>query len=88
MSESKPTARGRFIQSYLSRSGILGKAALTEDGFEFGGHRHWALRCACGEDGCAGWAMVSAEGLSHHMKFYAPEDELWPPGGLEAHKAA
>jgi len=32
-----------------------------------------ALPCACGDDGCEGWAMVSANGVDHHLQFNAPD---------------
>lgn len=54
-----------FIAGYCERSGVTWNE-LSQ--FEV------ALPCACGEDGCNGWAMVSNNPLSikAHMDLRAP----------------
>jgi hypothetical protein len=64
--------REEFIKNYAARSGFDAPYAIL--GFlDIGGTVRVALPCACKEDGCDGWAMVSAEGMEHHILFYAPE---------------
>jgi hypothetical protein len=53
--------RDEFIDGYMARSG-LPAAYRTEDGFSL--PSGWARRaepCACGEEMCEGWRMVSTE---------------------------
>jgi hypothetical protein len=47
--------REEFFASYAARSGVT-VAWLQEKGE--------ALPCHCGEDGCQGWQMLSAEGAA------------------------
>lgn len=67
--------RDEFIDGYMKRSEVS-PDCRTEKGFEQEGWKHIALSCACGDESCHGWAMVtdSPEGISGQM-FYAPEDE-------------
>lgn len=64
--------RTEFVKSYARRSGLddrfagIGLIAV-------GGHHLVALPCACGEESCEGWAMVTASAALHHLAFYAPE---------------
>ena len=32
-----------------------------------------AMPCACGDKGCKGWVMVSAENVDDHLQLNAPE---------------
>jgi hypothetical protein len=75
--------RDEFIDGYVSRSNknYLG-LERTPDGYRWGhgpNQRKVALPCACGDDKCQGWAMVSVdpEMLEDHMLLYAPR----PPEG-------
>lgn len=60
--------KDEFIAGYCERSKISWEK-LSQ-------HRV-ALPCACGEDGCDGWAMVTNDPLSieTHNKLYAPTQE-------------
>lgn len=54
-----------FIMKYCERSGVT---------WEWLRQYKQALPCACGEDCCEGWAMVSNEPdtIKTHMELYAP----------------
>jgi hypothetical protein len=65
--------RADFVRAYANRSGLSDKWANIglidrHDGWVF-----VALPCVCGEDGCQGWAMLSAEQVLHHLQFNAPD---------------
>ncbi len=62
--------RDEFIDGYMARS-KLKPSYRTEDGFRITDcPRRYALPCACGEEICDGWAMVSEEGREDHELFY------------------
>lgn len=63
--------REEFITRYLERS-KLSSDCRTENGFSAGGHIRYAVPCDCRDDTCEGWAMISDEGMEHHLKFNAP----------------
>jgi hypothetical protein len=65
--------RADFVRAYANRSGL-------SDNWAFIGcvdaEKGWvlvALPCACGDETCEGWAMLSAEHVTHHLQFNAPE---------------
>ena len=57
-----------FISGYVERSGVSVELLMA---------RRVALPCACGEDGCEGWAMVpnDPDSVETHNALYAPERE-------------
>ena len=59
--------KSEFVNRYCERSNI------TKDSFY-----EWMvpMPCACGEDGCAGWAAIrlNAIGIEGHLAFCAPEE--------------
>ena len=65
-----------FIAGYCQRSSIswdeLGKYLV-------------AMPCACGNEGCSGWAMVhnDDESIRHHLILYSPA-EVTPNGKDQA----
>jgi hypothetical protein len=64
--------RTEFIRSYAKRSGLSGE--WSDIGLiEIGGKTQFALPCACGEDICEGWAMVTPDSALHHLFFCTPE---------------
>ena len=65
--------RTQFIRAWAERYGFSHKWA--ELGFvEIGvSDKRFALPCGCGENGCEGWAMVSAESALDHLFFRAPD---------------
>ncbi len=67
--------RDEFIDGYMERTAKSGHASLqrTSDGFTSGKHRRIARPCACGEDCCDGWAMVSPKYVADHDKLYGLE---------------
>lgn len=67
--------RAEFIHGYIARSKLEVKAEALDDGFLIAGRKRLALPCACGEDICEGWAMVSdvPEDVKTHMELYAGE---------------
>ncbi len=64
--------RTEFVRAYALRSDLSDKWARLGM-IDIDGHTMIALPCACGKDGCKGWAMVSASGVLHHLQFCAPE---------------
>ena len=69
--------RDEFIDSYMKRSGIP-QERRTPNGFSVTNHPgRVALRCACGQDECEGWAMVrdEQEDIDTHRELYAPRCE-------------
>lgn len=65
-------SRTEFIKRYAERSGVSSEWAVL--GFIEAGNRiKIALPCACGDDGCEGWAMVSPDSVLSHLELYAPE---------------
>lgn len=73
--------RDEFVVGYLTRSG-LPPEYRTIDGFHAPDCEPvHALPCACGEEGCEGWAMVHAHAVIDHLRFYAPRP--WPPAVLD-----
>lgn len=64
--------RTEFMKAYAKRSELSDEWALL--GFVEADKRIMvATPCACGEQGCEGWAMLSPENISHHLAFQAPE---------------
>jgi hypothetical protein len=70
--EEEGMTREEFIDGYLARSAPKGVVRIKE-GFWIGTHRKIALPCACGDEICEGWAMVSDQGIHDHLTLYAPE---------------
>lgn len=65
--------RTEFIQGYAERSGL--DASFAGIGLlPVGSKTLVALPCACGEDDCPGWAMLSADSIDSHMRFSAPDE--------------
>ncbi len=62
--------REEFISGFVERTGSGARAG--RNGMFLGG-RWFALPCACGQDGCEGWAMVMAEMVHDHLCRDAPE---------------
>ncbi len=56
--------RDEFIEGWLEVSRESGDIVRHSDGFEVSGRRYWALRCACGDDMCNGWALRGAESIA------------------------
>ena len=63
--------QNEFIGLYLGRS-LLPISRRTEDGYCIAGRHYHARPCACGDERCDGWAMVSEENLDDHKRIYAP----------------
>lgn len=64
--------REEFVKGYAKRSNKSAEWAPL--GFMQGGSMVFiALPCACGEEGCEGWAMVSNEHVLDHLFFRVPE---------------
>ena len=65
--------REQFIDEYLQRSGIDASHKIPT-GFRFGAREYLALPCACGADGCEGWATVlnTPEDIATHNLLFAP----------------
>jgi hypothetical protein len=63
--------REEFIDGYVKRSGI--EQYRTATGYIIHGRERLALPCACGEECCQGWAMVSAESVDDHMLLYGQD---------------
>lgn len=65
--------REDFVRGYATRSGFSDQAAkigvIDFDGIA----KMVALPCACGDETCEGWAMVTAESVLHHLFFCTPE---------------
>ncbi len=69
--------RDEFIDGYMERSKIPA-SWRSGDGYVLEGHPGYvALPCACGEDGCNGWAMVRNEQfyIDTHNQFHAPSGD-------------
>lgn len=67
--------RTEFITLYAERfKPLLGEGDISEDGIRYGDLRMLALPCACGDDACQGWAMISEELADMHLQFYAPQE--------------
>jgi hypothetical protein len=74
--EGKPKmTREEFVRKYAAHSGLTERTHYALMGILDcgGGYVKVALPCGCGEPGCEGWAMVSAEGVIPHLEFAAPE---------------
>ena len=67
--------RDEFIDGYLARSGLGEEATRLPTGYAIGDLVTYALPCACGDDVCGGWAMVSAESVGVHFELYAPAED-------------
>lgn len=64
--------RKAFVEGYAKRSGLPAKYATL--GFlDVAGSVLVALPCACEDESCGGWAMVSADQVNSHLELYAPE---------------
>jgi hypothetical protein len=61
-----------FIQDYCNRSDLS---------WEWLSKYKIALPCACGEDECDGWAMVSIDPITikDHIGLYAPKVQITSP---------
>lgn len=64
--------RADFIKAYAARSGLSAEFAVIGL-LDVGGKTMVAMPCACGEQDCEGWAMLTADGIDHHLAFNAPE---------------
>lgn len=64
--------REEFVRGYANRSGLSDKYASLGI-VDVGGHTLFALPCACGDDTCDGWAMVSGSTALDHLFFNAPK---------------
>ncbi len=65
--------RTEFIEHYAKNSRLDAHPYALLGFLECYGSIIAAMPCACGMDGCAGWAMISAEHIDHHLTFNAPE---------------
>lgn len=68
--------RDEFIDGYMERSGISAARRLP-DGFTVPTTNHpgrIALPCACGDEGCSGWAMIrrDPECIAEYAEVYGP----------------
>lgn len=64
--------RDEFIDGYMARSDIDPKLRLP-DGFDVPGYiPRIALPCSCGDETCAGWAMIAndPETVAAHRQLY------------------
>lgn len=70
--------RAEFIDAYIERSASNNRRLTrTENGFRTeSGWERIALPCACGEDECEGWAMVTNEPemVADHMQLHTPSN--------------
>ena len=64
--------REEFVRQYAKESGVSVEWAGLGI-IEFGGTIRTAMPCACGDDSCRGWAMLSANAIHDHLFFRAPE---------------
>lgn len=67
--------KAEFIAAYARDAGI--EEYATADGYSFGEtFSYVALPCACGEDECHGWAMVSdcPDDIEEHLRMYGPKN--------------
>lgn len=65
--------RAEFVRFYAKNCGQSDKWAelgIIDFG---GGVIRVALPCACDNEVCSGWVMVTGETLLHHLEFDAPE---------------
>lgn len=78
--------RDEFIDGYLKRSGM--EKHRTKDGYAISKYRRVALECACGHEGCEGWAMVTddPESRKDHATLYAPMTSAEQPRGTPSAK--
>jgi len=66
-------SREEFVRAYAKRSDLSDEWAVL--GFiDMGGRVLNALPCACGADGCEGWAMVAPDSVNAHLELYAPDN--------------
>lgn len=59
----------RWVAAMRQRSGGI---EAVPDGAILDGDHFFALPCACGANGCKGWAMVPSILVATHMEFCAP----------------
>ena len=64
--------REDFVKAYAGRSNLSAEYAALGI-IDTDGRTYCALPCACGEESCEGWAMVSASGVDSHLMFSAPD---------------
>lgn len=64
--------RDEFIDGYMERSKLRPEMRAPYGYVWPDGKKVYALPCACGDDICEGWAMISGEYVEDHNKFYAP----------------
>lgn len=64
--------RTEFIRAYADRSGLSSECAAIGI-IEIGRDVMLALPCACEDEGCEGWAMVTASTILSHLELYAPD---------------
>lgn len=73
--------RSDFVRGYAERSGLSAEWAAIGI-IDLAGHTLIALPCACPEEGCPGWAMLSGRSVIDHLELYAPD------GLRDAYRAA
>lgn len=68
--KSKLLSQAEFVKGYMTRSGMIEYTLegdevkyIYPDGSVF---KNYALECKCGEEGCDGWAMVTAQSPNWH----------------------
>ncbi len=66
--------REEFITDYTSDT--MFEKYRTDFGYDCEGRKAFALPCRCGEDDCAGWAMIHAEGVGWHL---SQNTDMRPP---------
>lgn len=66
-------SREQFVKDYAANSGLSAKYAALGI-LDVGGKTIAAMPCGCGEEGCKGWSMVSADSIHDHLFFRAPEE--------------
>jgi hypothetical protein len=64
--------RAEFVRAYAKRSSLDDGYALLGQ-IRIAGHVMVALPCACGNEGCEGWAMLGANEILDHLRRDAPE---------------
>lgn len=70
--------KDEFIDGYVARTNECHHkpaAVRTAEGFQMGSYRYRAMRCACGDRSCDGWAMVkdSPEAIALQDMLYSPD---------------
>ena len=60
--------RQEFIDQYLVRSRM--EAYRTITGYRIGNQERIAVKCACGDELCPGWAMVPPDAVEAYRALY------------------